>query len=166
MAMRSIEQALTQHGMLLAAAPAPVGAYRAAVESGGLLYVSGQLPYRDGVLAYIGRLGENLAVADGYAAARLCALNLLSQLHSALQGRALARIVRIDGLVACTADFVEHAAVLNGASELLVTLLGDRAAHARSVAGCTSLPLGSAVEIAAVAEIASARRDRRAGLHA
>lgn len=138
-------------GIILPEPPQPVGAYQATLHVGGLLFVSGQLPIMEGGMAYSGRVGQELTVEQGEQAARLCALNLLSQLHHALQERQLETIARIDGLVCAGHDFHDHAQVVNGASELLAEVLGDRAGHVRTAVGCSSLPMGAAVEIAAIA---------------
>ena len=148
----SIADLLKEHGLSLPEAPKPVGNYKATLISGSLLHVSGQLPFRDGELVHQGQLGD-LTTAQGQDAAELCALNLLSQIESALEGRELKTIVRVDGYINASQSFTEHAAVLNGASDLLAKVLGQKAGHIRTVIGCSSLPGNAAVEVSAVAEI-------------
>jgi len=132
-------------------APRPLGAYRAVVVRQGLGFVSGQLPIRDGALAFRGLLGRELGVADGRAAAQLSALNLLAQIGEALGGwERFGGLFRVEGLIAATAEFTEHAAVLDAASELLLEALGaELGAHARSVCAVAGLPGGAPIEIVA-----------------
>lgn len=120
-----------------------------------MLYVSGQISQANGALI-TGRLGESLGVEDGVRAAQACALSLLAQARSALGGdlSRLRRVVKLTGFVNCTPAFSEHPKVINGASDLLVAALGDAGRHARSAVGSVSLPLGVAVEIEAIFEIA------------
>ncbi len=115
------------------------------------LYISGQLPMRDGSLAVAGKLGADLTIADGEQAARLCLLNILAQAKAALGD--LDRIVqclRLTGYVNAEPDFVDHPKVINGASNLIVEALGPKGRHTRAAVGCSSLPLGAAVEIDAI----------------
>ena len=116
-----------------------------------LLVVSGQLPMREGQIAVAGRLGADLDIAKGQEAAELCALNILAQAKAALYD--LDRIVqclRINGFVNASPEFTDHSKVLNGASDLMVTVLGERGCHTRVAVGCASLPLGAAVEVDAL----------------
>lgn len=148
-----IKRLLETKGKLLPQAPIPVGSYRATIGSGKLLFISGQLPFSDGVLIYKGKLGKELTIVEGYAAAELCALNLLSHIAHPRQHYKLKQILKIEGFINCTAAFIEHAKVLDGASQLLSDTLADKAGHVRTVMGCNSLPLGAAVEIAAIVEL-------------
>jgi len=144
-----IESRLAELGIELPAPPAVAGAYVPYVQVGELLFVSGQLPLADGVVRYRGRLGDDVSLDDGYAAARLCALNLLAQVRVACDGdldRA-GGVVRLSGFVACTPDFIDQPKVLNGASEVMVAVLGEAGRHARVAIGAASLPLGGAVEV-------------------
>ena len=104
---------------------------------------------------YKGRLGENLTLDDGLASARLCALNLIAQLKAACDGDLdrVSRCVRLGGFVNCTPDFTDHPKVINGASDLMAEIFGEAGKHARAAVGCSSLPLGIAVEIEGVFEI-------------
>ena len=115
------------------------------------LVISGQLPMREGQIAIAGKLGDDLDIAKGEEAAKLCALNILAQAKAALHD--LDRIVqclRINGFVNAVPEFTDHSKVLNGASDLLVKVLGDRGRHTRVAVGCASLPLGAAVEVDAL----------------
>ncbi len=120
-----------------------------------MLLTSGQLPLDGGKLVHTGQIGDELTVAHGQAAARACAINILAQAKAALGdlGR-IKRVVKITAFVASTPDFVEQHLVANGASDLLVAVLGDAGKHARSAVGVASLPLNAPVEIEAIIEVA------------
>lgn len=150
-----IEARLAELGLALPPAAAPVANYVPWLVSGGLLFISGQLPVHEGRVAFSGRLGEALDVAQGRAAARLCALNILAQARSATGDLdRLVRCIELGGFVACTPDFTRHPDVINGASDLLVEVLGEAGRHTRFAVGAPSLPLNAAVEIRATFEIA------------
>lgn len=151
--MIKLKQALKENRLSLPQPPTPVGDYLATMQTGNLLYVSGQLPIKNQTLLYKGQIGKNLSVEEGYDAAELCALNLLSQLEQNLNKKKLQRIIKIEGFINCGASFDAHAEVLNGASNLLSKLLAERAGHVRTVMGCNSLPLDAAVELSAIVEI-------------
>lgn len=148
------ETRLVQLGITLTEPAMPLGAYVPAVRSANQLHVSGQLPLRDGVPLLVGRLGEELDAAQGAAAARQCAVNVLAVLRAELGdlGRVV-RIVRVGGYVASTPDFTAHPAVVNGASDLFGEVFGARGRHARAAVGVVSLPLGVPVEIEALVEV-------------
>ena len=152
----AIEQRLAARGLELPEAPAPAANYVPYAISGRLLFVAGQLPVRDGQMTVAGRLGEDVALEEGQAAARFCALNLLAQAKAACGGdlSRLARCLKLGGFVSCTPTFTEHAAVINGASDLMVEALGEAGRHARFAVGCASLPRGAAVEVEAIFELA------------
>lgn len=142
---------LAELGLTLPEAAAPVAAYVPVVEAGGLLHVSGQLPFVDGKLV-TGRLGENVSLEAGKQAAQACGLMILAQVRAALGGSLdrVERIVKLGAFVNSTGDFTDQPKVANGASELMVALLGAAGKHARSAVGVPVLPLGAAVEIDAV----------------
>ncbi|WP_421852595.1 RidA family protein [Novosphingobium sp.] len=141
---------LAELGLSLPAPAAPVAAYVPTVEAGGFLYVSGQVSFVDGALVK-GRLGEDLSVEQGFAAARGCGLMLLAQAEAALGSLdRIVRVVKLGAFVACTPEFTDQPKVANGASELMVAMFGDAGKHSRSAVGVPSLPLGCAVEIDAV----------------
>nr|WP_299911421.1 RidA family protein [Sphingomonas bacterium] len=151
-----IDRKLSELGLALPAPAAPVASYVPAVEVDGMLYLSGQLPFKDGALM-TGRLGESVDLAFGQEAAQPCALMLVAQMKAALGGlHRVERIVKLGVFVNSAADFTEQAKVANGASDLLFALFGEAGRHARSAVGVPILPLGVAVEIDAIVQIASA----------
>ena len=156
---RNIEARIAELGIELPNAAAPAGAYVPFVISGGLVFVAGQVTLWNGELKYRGRLGDDLGVDDGYAAARLCGLNLIAQAREACGGDLdrVERVVRLGGFVNCTADFGDHPKVINGASDLMVEVFGDAGRHARAAVGAPSLPLGVSVEVEGIFKIASER---------
>lgn len=150
-----IEARLAELGLTLPQAAAPVANYVPWLVSGNLLFVSGQLPMRDGRVAVAGRLGAEVGIEEGREAARICALGILAQARAATGDLdRLARCLELGGFVACTPDFTEHPAVINGASDLMVAVMGDAGRHTRFAVGAPSLPLGAAVEIRATFELA------------
>lgn len=150
--MTNLKQKLLSLGLELPPAPTPVGAYLATIRSENLFYISGQLPFKNGKLVYKGKIGRDLTIEEGYEAAKLCALNILSQMENNLRKNNFKRIVKIEGFINCCSSFERHAEVLNGASDLLTKLLLKKAGHVRTVMGCNSLPLNAAVEITALIE--------------
>jgi len=148
----NLKQKLLRLGLNLPLAPTPVGAYSATVRSKNLLYISGQLPFKNSELIYKGKIGQNLTIEEGYEAAKLCALNIVSQMENNLQENNFKRIIKIEGFINCSNSFEQHAEVLNGASDLLSKLFLKKAGHVRTVMGCNSLPLNAAVEISALIE--------------
>lgn len=147
--------ALGQLGLALPPVSAPGGAYTSTVTSGNLLYVSGQISQVEGK-AYLGKLGADLSVEQGQEAARVCALNIVAHVSAALGGDLdrVRRCVRIGGFVNAVPEFSEQSQVLNGASDLMVALFGERGRHVRAAVGVGSLPRGVAVEVEAIFEIA------------
>jgi enamine deaminase RidA (YjgF/YER057c/UK114 family) len=153
----AIDAKLAELGLTLPEAAAPVAAYVPVVEAGGLLHVSGQLPFKDGALM-TGRLGEDRDLAYGQEAAQRCGLMLVAQIKKALGGdlSRVERIVKLGVFVNSAGGFTDQPKVANGASELMQTLFGDAGLHARSAVGVPVLPLGAAVEIDAVVAIRAA----------
>jgi enamine deaminase RidA (YjgF/YER057c/UK114 family) len=147
---------LAELGIVLPKQAAPAGAYVPNVVVGDLVFVSGQLPVLDGEMKYTGRVGADLTVAHGYAAARLCGLNLLAQMREVCGGDLdrVKRVVKLGGFVYCAAEFTEHPKVVNGASDLMVEVFGEVGRHARIAIGTSALPLGAAVEVDAVFQVA------------
>jgi enamine deaminase RidA (YjgF/YER057c/UK114 family) len=127
----------------------PVATYVPVSIAGNLVTVSGQLPAIDGKVAVTGKLGLNVSLDEGQHAARLCLINVLAQLEAVLpHGLAsITKIIRLGGFIAATAEFSQHAVVMNGASDLAVAVFGDVGRHARSTIGVASLPLDAAVEV-------------------
>jgi enamine deaminase RidA (YjgF/YER057c/UK114 family) len=153
--MSAIEARLAELGVTLPDAPAPAANYVPYVISGNMVYVSGQISMADGQLI-CGKLGADMGIDAGAAAARSCAISLLAQLKAACGGNLdrLQRVVKLVGFVNSTADFTDQPKVINGASDFMVAALGDAGRHARSAVSAASLPLGVAVEIEAIFEIA------------
>jgi enamine deaminase RidA (YjgF/YER057c/UK114 family) len=146
--MPSAEARLKDLGIALPTPSAPVANYAPFVAHGGVVYVAGQISRGpEGVLA--GRLGADLDLAAGQAAARLCAINLMAQMKAACDGDLdrVARVLKLGGFVNATADFVDIPQVVNGCSDLIVAVFGEAGRHARSAVACPTLPLGAAVEV-------------------
>ena len=146
----SIADRLAELGIALPQAAAPVAAYVPVVVAGNLAHVSGQLPFVDGALV-TGRLGEDLSLEQGVAAARACGLMILAQLEVALGSLdRVERIVKLGAFVNSAASFTDQPKVANGASELMAQVFGEAGRHARSAVGVPVLPLGAAVEVDAI----------------
>ena len=152
--MSAIESRLKELGVTLPDAPAPAANYVPYVISGDIVYVSGQISMQDGAFL-TGKLGADLSVEEGAAAAKTCAISLLAQLKAACGGEIdrLERLVKLVGFVNSTPDFDQQPAVINGASDFMVEALGDAGRHARSAVSAASLPFGVAVEIEAIFQI-------------
>lgn len=150
----SIAEKLAQLGIELPQPVAPVANYVPYVMSGNLLFISGQVSLGpDGLVR--GRLGEDMDLEAGQAAARLCAINLLAQAQAALGTLdRVNRVVKLGGFVNAAGGFTDIPKVINGCSDLMVDVLGDAGRHARSAVACPVLPLGAAVEVDAVIEFA------------
>lgn len=150
-----IDARLAELGITLPEAPAPAANYVPAVLSGEMLYISGQISQGPEGLVK-GKLGADLDVAAGAAAARLCALSLLAQARAALGGDLdrVVRLVKLVGFVNSTPEFTDQPEVINGASNLMVEVLGENGRHARSAVSAASLPRGVAVEIEAIFQVA------------
>ena len=146
----SIQTRIADLGIELPAAAAPVAAYLPVVVAGNLAHVSGQLPFIDGKLV-TGRLGEDVSLEQGTAAARACGLMILAQLDAALGSLdRVERIVKLGAFVNSAATFTDQPKVANGASDLMVEVFGEAGKHARSAVGVPVLPLGAAVEVDAI----------------
>jgi enamine deaminase RidA (YjgF/YER057c/UK114 family) len=146
-----IEARLKALGIALPEVSPPVADYVSFLHLNGQLFVSGQLPFKDGRVAVTGTLGADVALEQGQEAARLCALNILAQAKASLGD--LDRIVqclRLNGFVNAVQGYAEHPKVINGASELIVKVLGQKGRHTRIAVGCSSLPLNAAVEVDAI----------------
>jgi enamine deaminase RidA (YjgF/YER057c/UK114 family) len=144
---------LAQRGLALPAPPAALAAYAPAVLRDGWIYTAGQLPLRDGVLVATGRLGAEIDVETGAAAAEVAALNALAAIAGVAPDIDQIQLVKLVGYVASTGDFIDQPAVINGASLLLADVLGEAGVHARSAVGVASLPLNAPVEIEVVAQL-------------
>lgn len=149
----NVETRLEELGITLPEAAAPVASYVPLVMEGGLAYVSGQLPFVDGKVV-TGRLGDNVGLDDGIAAARACGLMILAQLKAAGLLDKVARVVKLGAFVNSTGDFTDQPKVANGASDLMFEVFAEKGRHARAAVGVPALPLGAAVEVDAVIAIA------------
>jgi enamine deaminase RidA (YjgF/YER057c/UK114 family) len=152
----TIDARLAELGIELPDAPAPAANYVPYVQSGNLLFISGQISRDDSGLI-TGKVGAELDTAQGAAAARTCALALIAQAKAACDGELgkITRVVKLTGFVNSTPDFAEQPQVINGASDVIADIFGDKiGAHARAAVSAGALPLGVAVEIEAVFELA------------
>jgi enamine deaminase RidA (YjgF/YER057c/UK114 family) len=147
------EERLAELGLPLPPPPPAVAAYLPWQRAGDLLTTSFQLPWLGGELAFVGRLGRELTTEQGYEAARLCALNAVAQLADAAGDLRRIRVFRLEGHVGCTEDFEEIPQVLNGASELVNAVFGERGRHARTALGHMVMPLRAAVMVGLWAEL-------------
>lgn len=147
--MGRVEAKLAELGIVLPTPMAPLANYVPFVHEAGLVVVSGQIPAKDGAVAFTGKLGAELSLEQGQDAARLCFINVLAQLRVACVGDLdrVTRVVRLGGFIAAGPAFAQHAAVMNGASDLAVAVFGDLGRHARSTIGVPSLPADAAVEV-------------------
>ena len=153
--MNSIENKLTTLQLQLPIVATPLANYVPFAISGSLLFVSGQLPYENGTVKVVGQIGTTVSEEQGIEAARHCMLNILAQAKAALGSLDnIKRCLKITGFVNATSEFTAHPKIINGASDLIVAVLGDPGKHARAAVGVSSLPLGAAVEIEAIFEIA------------
>ena len=154
--MMEIEAKLAEMGLALPPPLPSAGAYAPYIASGGLLFISGQVPVKDGRLI-CGRVGADLDEAQGQEAARFCGLAVLAQVKAACGGDfdQVTRAVRLGGFVNAAAEFDRHPEIINGASELLLAVMGERGRHSRFAVGVSSLPRGCAVEIEACFEMKS-----------
>lgn len=149
-----IDARLAELGIAVPAAATPVANYVGYTITGNLVFISGQLPVEAGTFRFIGKLGAELDVEQGQAAARLCGINVLAQLKAACGGDLdrVVRCVKLTGFVNSTPDFTDQPKVVNGVSDLMVEVFGDRGRHARAAVGTGALPLGVGVEVEAVFE--------------
>ncbi len=151
-----IDARLKELGIELPTPPAPVASYVPYVVSGNLVYISGQVTMGPKGLEYVGKVGGDVSLDDGKAAARLCAINVIAQVKVACGGDLdrVKRCVRVGVFVNAVADYTQHPEVANGASDLFMAVFGDAGKHARAAVGAGSLPRGVACEVEAVFEIA------------
>ncbi len=153
--MSNIEAKLTSLGITLPTPAAPVANYVGFVKSGNQVFISGQLPFEAGKLQFVGKVGAEISPEDAKKAARLCAIGILAQLKVACEGdlELVVKCVKLGIFVNGVADFKDHPMVANGASDLMVEVLGDAGKHARAAVGSGSLPFGVSVEVDAIFEI-------------
>lgn len=150
----AIRKRLSEMGVTLPQAAVPAANYVPFVRSGNMLYISGQLPAKDGIMVK-GCMGKGATIEEGQEAAKLCAINILAQASSALDGdlSKITRCVKLGAFVASAPDFFDHPKVVNGASDFMVAALGDAGRHARFAVGVAALPFGVLVEVDAVFEL-------------
>jgi enamine deaminase RidA (YjgF/YER057c/UK114 family) len=153
--MGQIDKRLAELGISLPVAAKPVANYVPWVRTGNLVFISGQVPFENGKVAFAGQLGGTVSLEDGVKSARLCAINVIAQLKDACGGDLdrVTRVVKLVGFVNATASFTDHPKVINGASDLMVDVFGDKGRHARSAVASPSLPLGVATEVEAIIEV-------------
>jgi enamine deaminase RidA (YjgF/YER057c/UK114 family) len=151
----AIETRLKELGITLPVAAAPAANYVPYTISGNTLYLSGQLPIEGGKVAVTGLVGRDVDVPTAQRAAELCAINILAQAKAALGGGLgkIRRVLKLNGFIASTPDFVEQHLVMNGASNLIANVLGEAGKHARAAVGMAALPLNASVEVDAIIEI-------------
>jgi enamine deaminase RidA (YjgF/YER057c/UK114 family) len=144
---------LGQLGVTLPEVVAPLASYVPAVRTGNLVYTAGQLPMQAGKLVAVGKVGAEVSPDEGKAMARICALNALAAVDSLVGIDAIARVVKVVGFVASAPGFNGQPSVINGASDLLADVFGDKGAHARSAVGVSELPLDAPVEVELIVEV-------------
>ena len=148
-----IEEKLESLGILLPTPPKPAGSYIPVVRTGNLVFVSGQIPMKDGQVQFKGQVPTSISVEEAQKAASLCMINVLAQLKAELGTLdKISRIVRVSGFVNSSSEFYEHPKIINIASDLLYEIFGEKGKHTRIAVGVASLPLNSAVEIDLIAE--------------
>jgi enamine deaminase RidA (YjgF/YER057c/UK114 family) len=150
----NVEKKLSELGITLAAPVAPVANYVPSVRTGNLLIVSGQLCLDNGQLVAKGQLGAGVSVEDGQKAARACAVNILAHVKAVLGDLdKVVRVVRLGGFINSAPGFLDGPKVMNGASDVMVAVFGEKGKHARTTVGVSALPLGAAVEVEAMFEV-------------
>lgn len=155
MNMTDFDKRLQELGIALPTPAAPAFSYVPTLISGNLLYISGQLGFRDGQLPHKGKLGGGATLEDGQAAARLCGLNVLAHVHQACGGtlNRVVRCLRMTGFVSTVPDCYDHAVAMNGCSELMHEVFGEAGRHTRATVGVASLAFDAVVEVDAIFEI-------------
>lgn len=149
-----IEEKIASMNIKIPVPPKPAGSYIPVVRTGNLLFVSGQIPIKDGKVEFQGKVPSDASIDDAQQAARLCIINVLAQLKSEIGTLdKVSKIVRLSGFVNSASDFFEQPKVINAASDLLFEIFGEKGRHSRIAVGVASLPLNSTVEIDLVAEV-------------
>jgi len=150
----SYEERLKRMGVTIPTVPKPVAAYIPAVLTGRYIFTSGQLPLADGKLMFSGKIDRDLSTVEGYQAARLCAINCLAAVKGVLGTlENVERIIKVTGFVNSVKGFTNQPQIINGASDFLIEVFGEKGKHVRSAAGVSELPLNAAVEIEMIVEI-------------
>ena len=149
-----VESRLARLGLVLPSPPRAAGKYAPSMFAHGLLFISGQMPFSEGRLEFPGRVGIELSEADGGAAARLAALNVLAQIHAALRGfDRLISLLRLDGYVSSSPGWTDQPRVLDSASQLFIDALGEKGRHARTAFAVPQLPLNASIELVVTAAV-------------
>lgn len=150
----TIEARLAELGVTLPVPVAPQANYVPVVRTGNLLFIAGQIPIGPNGIEYVGKVGAEFSVEDGAACARLCAINILAQTKSAIGDLdKVVRVVKLTGMINSTPEFIQQSQVVNGCSDFIVDVFGDKGRHARTSVSVASLPFGVAVEVEAVIEV-------------
>ncbi len=150
----TIEARLAELGVTLPVPVAPQANYVPVVRTGNLLFIAGQIPIGPNGIEYVGKVGAEFSVEEGAACARLCAINILAQTKSAIGDLdKVVRVVKLTGMINSTPDFIQQSQVVNGCSDFIVDVFGDKGRHARTSVSVASLPFGVAVEVEAVIEV-------------
>lgn len=153
--MGNVDKRIAELELTLPQAASPVANYVPWVRTGNLLFVSGQVPMKDGAIAVEGIVGASVSVEQAVEAAKICGLNLIAQAKAAIGDLdKVKRVVKLTGFVACTPQFTQQPQVINGTSDLMVAVFGDAGRHARAAVGAPSLPRNAAVEVEAIFEVA------------
>lgn len=156
----SVLNRLAEAGIILPSPVNPVANYVSGVITDGpFVFLSGQGTREDGVFQFIGKVGDTISLEDGYKAARICAVNMLAQLHALCGLSSVRRVIKLTGFVNAAPDFTDVPRVLNGASDLMAEAFGDAGRHARSAVGVATLPFGMAVEVEGIFELSHAAHD-------
>lgn len=149
-----IDEKLASLNIILPSPPKPAGSYVPVVISGKFVFVSGQIPIKEGKVAYLGKISKDISIEDAQKAAKLCIINALAHLKNELGSLdKVSKIVRLSGFVNSTPEFADQPKVINAASDLLYEIFGTKGQHSRIAIGVASLPLNSCVEIDIIAEI-------------
>ena len=152
--MENIEQRLFQLGIKLPNTAAPAGSYVPYVLERNLLWISGQVPFWNGKVKYRGKVSSEVSMDDAIMAARLCGLNILAQIKTALGDlNRVEQMIKLSGFVNSASDFTDHPIVINGASDLMVDVFGELGRHTRVAIGASSLPLNSTIEVDALVRV-------------
>jgi len=151
----TVDARLKELGVEIPTPAVPVANYVGFVKTGNLVFTAGQVTLKAGKFEHIGKLGKEISIEEGQQAAKLCAINIIAQLKAACEGDLdrVQRIVKLTGFVNSTPEFTDQPKVINGASDFLVAVFGDKGKHARTAVSAPSLPLGISVEIDCVAEV-------------
>lgn len=151
-----IEEKLASIGISLSSPPQPIGSYIPVIQSGKLIFVSGQIPLVQGTLPekYRGKIPSKVSITDAVEGAKQCTINGLEQINKSLGNlEGITKFVKITGYVNCDPSFKDHAKVINGASDLLLEIFGEKGKHTRVAVGASSLPLDSVVEVDILCEV-------------